>query len=165
MFSLAAKKEPNNPAHQMGLGCAYASRAVSIGYAAMFTQMLAQERADYPNKLKKWENGRADFDKMKAEDPQSYGAMNYEDTKPDPPPPAREFATKDDAIPFRLTTQETADRVSDLCQQARQAWEKGVALCKTPEEKAEALYTEAWGQRIFARLFGGFGNRQSLQPL
>ena len=159
LLTLAATKEPTNPAPHIALGCAYASRAASVGYAAMFTQMLAQEQADYPNKLKKWGNGRADFEKMKAQDPEGMGKMNYDDWKPAPPPPVRGFVTKDDGFPFLLTLPETLARASELCQQARQAWQTGIALCKKTDEKAEALYVQAWGLRLLNDYLAGLGSQ------
>ena len=164
VFGLAGEKEPENPAHQMGLGCALASRAASLGYAALFTQMQALEQADYPEKLKKWENGRAEFETMKAQDPEGMGKMNYDDWKPAPPPPIRGFVTKDDNLPFRLTMAQTIDRVAELSTQARQAWETGIALCKTSQEKAEALYVQAWGLRILHDYLSGLGTDTPYRP-
>ena len=146
-FVLAAQKDPGNPAHPIGVGCAYASRAASLCYAFRFSQMLRQEQADYPKKLQKWEAGRESFEKEKAADPEGMGTMNYDDGKPKIPPP-RDFSTKDDNAPFALTPAQTSVRVSGLCQKARQAWKVGIGLCKTPQEKAEALYVQGWGLRI-----------------
>lgn len=155
-FRAAIQKEPNDPAHHIALGCALASRAASVSYAAAFTQMLQSERTHYAQSLQKWEQGRADFDKMKAQDPKAFAAMNYDDSKPKLPP-ARDFVTKDDQVPFRLTPRETATLLATLCRDAQAAWVKGNTLSKTPDEKAQAYYIQAWGLRILQQYLSEVG--------
>ncbi len=154
-FAQAAQKEPTNPAHQTCLGCALASRAVYIAYAAAFARNLAWEQADYPRALQAWEAGRDEWEKRKAENPADYAGEKYDDFKPKQPP-VRDFVTKDDQAPFRLTPDETSARLSELCQQARQAWDKSVDLAKTADEKAEARYVQAWGFKILHDTLAGW---------
>ncbi len=143
-FRLASQKEPTDFSHPIGLGCALASRAASIAHAAAFTQMRNDERANYPKALKNWEEMRA---QLQAEEPKTLSAADFDSMKPKLPP-ARVYNTKDDQTPFTLTFKEAAVRVNDLSKQARQAWEGSLALAKTPGEKAQALYVQAWGLRV-----------------
>ena len=75
VFGLASEKEPENPAHQMGLGCAHAARAASLAYAWFFTQMVAQARGGYADELKAWEAGtRPILNSKKPKGPAEYGS-------------------------------------------------------------------------------------------
>ena len=171
VFGLAGEKEPENPAHQMGLGCAHAARAASLAYAWFFTQMVAQARGGYADELKAWEAGRVDFEQQKAESPAEYGHTNYDDTKPEMVS-SHLFVTKDDNAPFTLTNEEAVLQITSRVQKARQAWEKGVAFCKTPEVKSEACYTQAWGLHLLRTYFTtvpdlsyGLADRPPPEPL
>ena len=96
---------------------------------------------------KEWEAGRAEWEKYNKENPQVYPFQKYEDSKPVPLPPFV-FFTKDDKAPLGLTSGEMAERLSALSRQAQSAWEQGIALAQTPDEKAEALFTQAWGLHV-----------------
>ena len=147
-FALAAIKEPENPAHPLAQGCALASRVASLGRAADWTNILERQQADYPARLKEWEAGRADWEADKARwYPNTNPYEKYEDSKP-LPPSFQAIVTKDDKAPFRLTPPELAARLSELSKRAQEAWEKGIALGKTPDEKAFAYYTQAWGLSV-----------------
>jgi hypothetical protein len=135
-FQQAVDKEPNNYAHHLGLGCALASRAASIAYAAQFTEELAKERRDYPKELAAWERAQ--------KDPASDG---YGDPRPEPPR-IRAFPTKDDNRPFTLTPKQARARYKELADQANSAWEKAAALAKTDAERAETEYVRGWGRLI-----------------
>ncbi len=160
-FLLASQKEPTNPKHQSALGCALASRAASLSRAALYTNSLAQQQADYPADLKKWEEGRADWEIYKTTSPQVYAHQEYEDRKP-VAPPSYQFMTKDDKAPFRLTQSETAARLSDLSQKAQEAWKKGVDLSKTSDEKAQALYVQAWGLTVLRWSLAVFSDKGAI---
>ena len=62
MFALAAGKKPANPDYHIGLGCApcVAGRVNRVRGDVYANADLGA--GDYPEKLKKWENGRAEFE-------------------------------------------------------------------------------------------------------
>ncbi len=45
--------------YHLALGCAQADRAVSLGYAALWTKMLADDLAQYPQSVRDWQEPRS----------------------------------------------------------------------------------------------------------
>lgn len=137
----AARQSPDDFRIPLALGCALASRAASLAYAESYAGMLADEQASFPDRLKEWRAAQKD---PKADD---FGA-------PEPTePPQIVFRTKDDHTPFKLTPAQTLTEVSRLGLAAASAWNKAVALAKTPDEMAEAQNVRGWG----LRMVGGAG--------
>jgi hypothetical protein len=143
-LELAAKKETNESKHPLALGCAYASRVASLIHAFQFTQLLQGARSGYLNEQKAWAKDR---EEARAKDPQGFNDADYEKYKP-VPPPEREFPTRDDNRPLRLTETQLDNLTSELSGKALLAWESGLALSKTPEEVALACYIRGWGIRV-----------------
>ena len=143
-FALAAQKEPENPAHLFSLGCAYASRAASVAYAARFNQEWTAYRADFSDVLSKWENGREAFERSKKQFPLVYGAARFEDTKPTVPS-VRVFVTKDDKTPLRLTPAETGVYLSRLSRQAQEAWKKALIFVPNARRKSNGFICGGMG--------------------
>jgi tetratricopeptide (TPR) repeat protein len=56
--------------------------------------------------------------------------------------------TKDDNQPFHLTGSQIGSVTVNLSAKALTAWQQGVALANTPEEKAHAYYIQGWGIRV-----------------
>jgi hypothetical protein len=132
-FLQAAAKEPENLAYPLAAGCAYVDRIASLAHAAHYAQENADEFRFYEYEKAEWERDQ--------KDPQS---DRYGHGKP-ARPKEKVYAIKDDGIPYRLTRSEFAEQLSELCGKAQAAFDKGVSLARTPEEKAEAEYTRAWG--------------------
>jgi tetratricopeptide (TPR) repeat protein len=131
----AAQQEPKEPSHFLALGCAYASRIVSLTYAAAFTYHLAEAQASYGSRLKTWEQEKLEKDWLE---------------KPELPP-NQTYPTKDDGIAFRLTQAQLESRVAELIPKACSAWEKGIALSAGGKEKAQAFYIQGWGIRVLRK--------------
>ena len=150
-FTDAAQKDPTNADYQIALGCACASRAASLAWAGVFAARLAADTAAYPKLLalfaEKEAERRQEFkDKnASAKERAEFDAELQKVLAQVKPPMGRVFLTKDDKAPFRLTPSELSARLTDLIKDATAAWDKGVALCRTPEEKAHALYVRGWG--------------------
>lgn len=160
-LALAAQKVPGDPATQLALGCAYASRAASLSYAASFTKRLREARATFAETVQEWETQR---DEMKAQLGQVFNAAEFEKSRP-VLPPLREFPTKDDNRPYRLTAGEETHRLTELYTRARAAWEAALVLSKTPEETARAYYIRGWGMRVLhLSLSGKTDDSSSLLP-
>ena len=145
----AAEKAPNDPSVHLALGCAYASRAASIAYASGFTRLLREARANFAETMAKWETN---IEEMKTELGKDFNAADF-----DRPvmPPLREFPTKDDNLPYRLTAAEETRRLTELHTKARAAWEKALVLSKTPDETAYACYIRGWGLRVLREYLSG----------
>jgi hypothetical protein len=153
-FKLAAEKEPTDPRHPLALGCAYASRIASLFHALQFREMLLGAQADYQNSLKAWETNR---DEMRANDPEGIDEANEEKNKPIPPP-QREFLIKDSSQPLRLTETQLEAHTVELSAKALMAWESGISLAKTPEEKANAYYIQGWGIRVLRQYMEAYAS-------
>lgn len=106
-LQLAAEKEPDSASHQLALGCAFASRAASIAYAASFTHQLQVEQATFDDRLRDWEESR---EEMLSRFPEIYKDTSYESTRPKLPG-ASSFPTKDDNQPYSLTRAQVEKRL------------------------------------------------------
>ena len=143
----AGAKEPTRAEYALALGCAYVSRVASLAYADTAAQMLAQERAEYPTKLRAWQ---AERDAAQARDPKGFDAALYDNARP-VEPPFRNFPTKDDGVVYHLTPAELETQLSALIGKAEAAWARGLVLATTPAQKAEAYYVRGWGRRVLER--------------
>lgn len=129
---LTARDSANRDTH-LALGCAEADRAVSLGYAALWTKMLDDERAKYPQSVADWQAAQRD--------PKS-------DTYGNPRPtltPLRTFVTKDDDHPFLMPVPEAIVQVNALARDAQAQWARALALSPTQASRAEAEYVQGWG--------------------
>ncbi len=122
-----------NRDYRLALGCAEADRAASLGYAALWTKMLDDERA-------KVLQGLADF---QAAHPELKG-----DSHGDPSatlPPLRTFVTKDDNHPFLMPVPQAVAQINTLVRDAQAQWKRALALSPTPVLRAEAENVQGWG--------------------
>jgi len=122
-----------NRDYHLALGCAEADRAVSLGYAALWTKMLDDDQAKYPQSVADWQAAQRD--------PKS---DTHGDPRPDPPP-LRTFVTKDDFHPFLLPIPEAVAQVNTLTRDAQAQWKRGLELSPTPALRAEAGNVQGWG--------------------
>lgn len=132
-FGAATKAEPGNFRYHLALGCARASRAAALAYAAYHAEELAGQIRDYPQELSDWEAAQ--------KDPESDG---YKSERPTLPPPFT-FWTKDDNQPYRLSPKAVRARFRELSMAATADWEKARDLAATDAERAEAEYVRGWG--------------------
>ena len=129
---LAARDSKNRDYH-LALGCADADRAASLGYAAMWTKMLDDDRAKYPQSIADWQAAQAE--------PKS-------DTHGDPCPdlpPLRTFVTKDDNHPFLMPVPQAIVQINALARDAQAQWKRGLELSPTLALRAEAENVQGWG--------------------
>src|SRR5579884_3066305 len=134
----AIRQEPRNPDYHLALGCAYADRAASIGYAASYAAMHNDEVAQYPKELDDWEKGQSD-------------PTNYEYHTDRPlPPPAFVAYTKDDLKLYTLTSAQTSSQLQELAKQAEAEWTKAIALCPDRKARASAEYVQGWGLSLLS---------------
>ena len=129
----AAKAKPDDFRVRLALGCAKASRAAALAYAAYFTEELAGNIRDYPQELADWEAAQ------KAPESDEYG-----EARPVRPAPFT-FWTKDDNRLYRLTPKQVRARVDELSEAATDDWNKARELAATDDERAEADYVRGWG--------------------
>jgi tetratricopeptide (TPR) repeat protein len=139
MLAQAAQKAPSDYRFPAARGCALISRAASLAYAAAHTEWLKTARASYPKALADWEKAQ--------KDPHS----EDHDTPRPVMPPARIFPTKDDGRPFRLTQEQTRQRLAELTAGGRAEFLRAEKLARTAEEKADAAYLYGWGLRVLAQ--------------
>ena len=130
-------RDPKNRAYHLALGCAYADRAASVGYASMWTATLADDRAQHPQALKDWQK---EHPTGKVSERDAYFRPTL--------PPDRVFLTKDDAQPFTLPVPQAAALVGTLSQSAQAEWKRAVALSRTPTERADAEWVQGVGLRL-----------------
>ena len=153
-FARACDMERGNAAHQIALGCAYASRAASLAWAAAFGEQLPLEMAAYQEVVawlvqkeaetrQKFKDGKATEDDIKK---MEEGLAAYKENLK--PPTVQTISIKDDKAPYKLSRPELAAQLTELNQKALAAWEKAVTLSQTPDEKANALYVRGWGMRV-----------------
>jgi len=129
---LTARDSANRDYH-LALGCAEADRAVSLGYAAMWTKQVDDERA-------KALQGLAEF---LAAHPELKG-----DTHGDPSaalPPLRTFVTKDDNHPFLMPIPQAVAQINTLARDAQAQWKRALELSPTLALRAEAENVQGWG--------------------
>ena len=129
---LTARDSANRDYH-LALGCAEADRAASLGYAALWTKQVDDERA-------KALQGLAEF---LAAHPELKG-----DTHGDPSaalPPLRTFVTKDDNHPFLMPIPQAVAQINTLVRDAQAQWKRALALSPTPALCAEAENVQGWG--------------------
>lgn len=129
----AATAKSDDSRVRLALGCAKASRAASLAYAAYFTEELAGNIRDYPQELADWETAQ--------KDPES---DEYNTERPIRSAPFT-FWTKDDNRPYRLTPKQVRARVDELSEAATDDWDKARELAATDDERAEADYVRGWG--------------------
>lgn len=129
----AVRQEPNNYRYHNALGCAWASRAASLGYAASFAQALAAQRGSYAQRLAAWKEAQNDPD-----------SDLFDTLRPAPIPPFA-LRTKDDGRLFTLTQTQSDARIKELEKQARASWDRALVCAKTPDEQAEVYYHRGWG--------------------
>jgi tetratricopeptide (TPR) repeat protein len=141
----AVRQDTKNPDYHLALGCAYADRAASLGYASGFAAMHEDAVAQYPKDLADWEKAQ--------QDPKN---DQYHSAKPLPPPAFTAY-TKDDLEIFTLTTPEVVARVSELAKQAQAEWKLGISLEKDDKGRANAEYIQGWGLDILTtyKVVGG----------
>lgn len=159
-FAQAAEKDPKNPAYPLALGCALASRSASLAYTAGRAFSLSEARAHFAETVREWEEER---ETLRAMDPKEFSDADYEKTRPEMPP-AREFRTKDDSQPYRLTREQVERRLTDLQTKALAAWESGIALSASPAEKAQAYYIQGWGMRVLSLFLNSAALDDSEEP-
>lgn len=126
-------RTPENRDYHLALGCAEADRAVSLGYAALWTKMLDDERAKYAQGFQEWQAAQRD--------PKSDA---YGDARPTLPS-LRTFVTKDDDHPFLMPVPEAMVQVNALARDAQAQWARALALSPAQGSRAEAEYVQGWG--------------------
>ena len=129
----AVRQEPHNYRYPLALGCAYASRAASLAYAAEFARRLADDQQTYPQRLAEWQKAQQKPDDYLATFP-----------RPEPPAPFALY-TRDDNRPFSMTPDQVQAAFDARSKDGAAAWEKAVSLTKTDQERAEAQYVRGWG--------------------
>lgn len=129
----AVRQEPDSLKYRLALGCAYASRAASIGFAAASFRRFKADQAKYREQLAAWEAAQ--------KEPSSPA---YRQPRPIPP----SLRTRDDNRPFTLTPIAAVAQVAELNKLAVAEWDKALALAKTPEEGGEVHYIRSWGLRL-----------------
>ncbi len=149
----AIRREPDNYRYHLALGCAYASRAASLSYAAAFTQTLTAYNKEYSQILADWKKAQKD-----PEDDE------YGDPRPEPIPKMI-FRTKDDQKPFQMTKAQASRRVEELRTAAAAAWEKAAVLAQTDTERAEVHNVRGWGLWLLRRFEEPFFPSQPTESL
>ncbi len=119
--------------YHLALGCAEADRAVSLGYAALWTKMLDDEHAHYSQSVADWQAAQRD--------PKS---DTYGDPRPTLPP-VRTFITKDDFHPFLMPISEAIVQINALARDAQAQWKQALELSPTPKLRAETENVQGWG--------------------
>ncbi len=132
-----------NREYHLALGCAEADRAASLGYAALWTKMLDDDRAKYPQSVADWQAARLD--------PKS---DTYGDPRPTLPP-LRTFLTKDDNHPFLMPVSQAVAQINALTRDAQAQWKRTLQLSPTPALRAEAENVQGWGLQELRLLSSG----------
>ena len=146
---LAARNDARRDYH-LALGCAGANRAASLGYAALWTKMLDDDRAHYPRSIADWQAAQ--------HDPKS---DTHGDPRPDPPP-VRTFVTKDDDHPFLMPVSQAVAQINALARDAQAQWKRALALSPTPALRAEAENVQGWGLREIRLVYSNSGTDNSM---
>ena len=130
----AVRQQPTNAEFHLALGCALASRAVSVGDAARQAADYPKKQADYKLACAVWETAQNKPDSF------LYG-------HPRPVPPAQP-ATQDDGKVFDSTPEQTQQIFEEHTKEAIKEWEAAVTAAQTDAQKAQAHFTAGWGKSI-----------------
>ena len=133
LLRVLTEQNPQDRACRLALGCAYACRIAALGDAMAHPLVFEEDQEKYQNWLAAW--GAA---QNTPSDPKYH--------QPAPKPPMRTM--RDDDKPFTLTLEAVLKRYLETVALPQADWDKALALSKTPEERAEALYTQGWGRRM-----------------
>ena len=137
----AVRLAPENPDYHRALGCACADRFASLRYASLWAGMLANYRESYPGARSEWEREKAKAEK----------AGKPFTVEPPVVPPAGAIPTRDDDKPFTLDSAALAEQTQRLSVDSLRAFDRAVALAKTPAARAEAHYARGWGLLLMAQ--------------
>jgi tetratricopeptide (TPR) repeat protein len=139
LLRTAIRIEPRNSRAHSLLGCAYASRALSLEYAMSFRKFQKEIIAGYPDALKSWQEAQ--------KDPKD---TDYRSPKPRQPR-YRAIFPKDDGQPIKLSNAAVSWKMRMLSKKAESEWKLSVRLARSPMQRAETEETYGWGLALLCR--------------
>jgi hypothetical protein len=142
-LTLAAQREPANVDYQLALGCGYASRFASIGFAVRQAESFSTEWRNYENLKAEWDKAQQD-----SGDP-LFG-------KSAPPIPTRP-TTPDDNRAFGMSRDAVAPILRDLGRKCLAAFDEAHRLVEalSSEKRCEVEFTRGWGLSLVRRFGKG----------